>query len=151
LVEPAAKTTGQGATDQEISLAPGMAQISMKADLHLRARSESTLLIRIEGQNLEKIHRLALRSGLCGPSLSRVKGRHGRPIRFTAELHRIDIGGGLPSTNLYPPVLGLAHTPLALAREGRFHRAQSFIHGRPGGNARPARESQACGTGSPHL
>jgi hypothetical protein len=60
LVEPAAEDKlGKVRLVRKYSLAPGMAQIYNEGDLHSPSRSGSTRLIRIEGQNLEKIHRLA--------------------------------------------------------------------------------------------
>ena len=60
LVEPAAEDKpGKVRLIRKYSLAPGMAQIYNEGDLHSPSRSGSTRLIRIEGQNLEKIHRLA--------------------------------------------------------------------------------------------
>ena len=60
LVEPAAEDKpGKVRLVRKYSLAPGMAQIYNEGDLHSPSRSGSTRLIRIEGQNLEKIDRLA--------------------------------------------------------------------------------------------
>jgi hypothetical protein len=60
LVEPAAEDKpGKVRLIRKYSLVPGMAQIYNEGDLHSPSRSGSTRLIRIEGQNLEKIHRLA--------------------------------------------------------------------------------------------
>jgi hypothetical protein len=60
LVEPAAEDKpGKVRLVRKYSLVPGMAQIYNEGDLHSPSRSGSTRLIRIEGQNLEKIHRLA--------------------------------------------------------------------------------------------
>jgi hypothetical protein len=60
LVEPAAEDkSGKVRLVRKYSLAPGMAHVYNEGDLHSPSRSGSTRLIRIEGQNLEKIHRLA--------------------------------------------------------------------------------------------
>jgi len=60
LIEPAAEDKpGKVRLVRKYSLAPGTAQIYNEGDLHSPSRSGSTRLIRIEGQNLEKIHRLA--------------------------------------------------------------------------------------------
>src|SRR3984893_3591999 len=50
---------GKGRLFRKYTLVPGMAQIYNEGDLHSPSRSGSARLIRIEGQNLEKIHRLA--------------------------------------------------------------------------------------------
>jgi hypothetical protein len=60
LVEPAAEDKpGKVRLVRKYSLTPGMAHVYNEGDLHSPSRSGSTRLIRIEGQNLEKIHRLA--------------------------------------------------------------------------------------------
>ena len=60
LVEPAAEDKpGKVRLVGKYSLMPGMAHVYNEGDLHSPSRNGSTRLLRIEGQNLEKIHRLA--------------------------------------------------------------------------------------------
>ncbi|HEY1299666.1 MAG TPA: hypothetical protein VGF07_04165 [Stellaceae bacterium] len=59
LVEPASETKpGRVRLVREYSLTPGMAYVYNEGDLHSPRRHGSTRLIRVEGQNVEKIRRL---------------------------------------------------------------------------------------------
>jgi hypothetical protein len=59
LLEPASEDEpGKVRLVRKYSLTPGMAYVYNEGDLHSPSRSGSTRLIRIEGQNLEKIRRL---------------------------------------------------------------------------------------------
>jgi len=60
LLEPAAEDKpGKVRLVRKYSLTPGMAYVYNEGDLHSPSRTGSTRLIRIEGQNLEKVRRLA--------------------------------------------------------------------------------------------
>jgi len=60
LVEPASEDEpGRVRLVRQYRLTPGMAYIYNEGDLHSPRRIASTKLIRVEGQNLEKIRRLA--------------------------------------------------------------------------------------------
>jgi hypothetical protein len=59
LEPPADDKPGKVRLVRKYSLTPGMAYVYNEGDLHSPSRTGSTRLIRIEGQNLEKVRRLA--------------------------------------------------------------------------------------------
>ena len=58
LARPTETTPGKALRKRDYALTPGMAYLYNEGDLHSPRRDASTVLLRIEGQNMDKVRRL---------------------------------------------------------------------------------------------
>ena len=58
LARPTATTAGKALRKRDYALTPGMAYLYNEGDLHSPRRDASTVLLRIEGQNMDRVKRL---------------------------------------------------------------------------------------------
>ena len=58
LARPTATTPGKAARKHDYALTPGMAYLYNEGDLHSPRRDAATVLLRIEGQNMDRVKRL---------------------------------------------------------------------------------------------